>query len=52
MKALSIMTRTGASRLLVATGNRLVGILALKDMLEFLSLRVETEETWELPDKR
>ncbi len=44
MKALSIMTRTGASRLLVATGNRLVGILALKDMLEFLSLRVEAEE--------
>ncbi len=45
MKALSIMTRTGASRLLVATGNKLVGILALKDMLKFLSLKVEMEET-------
>ena len=45
MKALSLMTRTGSSRLLVATGNRLVGILALKDMLKFLSLKVELEET-------
>ncbi|MFA5617638.1 MAG: CBS domain-containing protein, partial [Syntrophorhabdaceae bacterium] len=45
MKALSIMSRTGTSRLLVATGDRLVGILALKDMLKFLSLKVEMEET-------
>ncbi|HBL25079.1 MAG TPA: site-2 protease family protein, partial [Deltaproteobacteria bacterium] len=45
MKALSLMTRTGSSRLMVATGNRLVGILALKDMLKFLSLKVELEET-------
>jgi len=45
MKALSLMTRTGASRLLVAAGGRLVGILALKDMLKFLSLKVELEET-------
>lgn len=45
MKALSIMTQTGASRLLVATGNKLVGILALQDMLKFLSLKVEMEET-------
>lgn len=45
MKALSIMTRTGASRLIVATGDKLVGILALKDLLKFLSLKVEMEET-------
>jgi Zn-dependent protease/predicted transcriptional regulator len=45
MKALAIMTRTGASRLLVATGDKLVGILALKDMLKFLSLKIEMEET-------
>lgn len=45
MKALSLMNRTGASRLLVATGNRLVGILALKDMLKFLQLKVEMDET-------
>jgi Zn-dependent protease/CBS domain-containing protein len=43
MKALSIMNRNGASRLMVAKGGRLQGVLALKDMLEFLSLRVELE---------
>jgi Zn-dependent protease/CBS domain-containing protein len=45
MKALSLMTKTGASRLLVATGDHLVGVLALKDMLKFLSVKVELEET-------
>lgn len=45
MKALSIMERTGASRLLVATGNRLVGILALKDLVKFLTMRLEPNET-------
>ena len=39
------MTRTGASRLLVAAGNKLVGILTLEDMAKFLSLKVEMEET-------
>jgi Zn-dependent protease/CBS domain-containing protein len=43
MKALSIMSRTGASRLLVVEGDHLVGIIALKDMLKFLSLKVELE---------
>lgn len=45
MQALSLMERTGTSRLLVATGNRLVGILALKDMVKFLSMRLEPNET-------
>jgi CBS domain-containing protein len=44
MKALSTMSRTGASRLMVVEGNRLVGIIALKDMLGLLSLKVELEE--------
>ncbi len=44
MKAISMMSRTGASRLMVAEGGRLVGIIALKDMLKLLSLRVELEE--------
>ncbi len=43
VKALSIMKRTGNSRLLVVDGDRLVGILALKDMLKFLSLKVDLE---------
>lgn len=45
MKALSIMSKSGLSRLMVTEGNRLVGVIALKDMLRFLSLKVELEET-------
>jgi Zn-dependent protease/predicted transcriptional regulator len=44
MKALSIMSKSGLSRLMVTEGNRLVGVIALKDMLKFLSLKVELEE--------
>jgi Zn-dependent protease/CBS domain-containing protein len=44
MKALSIMKQTGNSRLMVVEGGRLVGIIALKDLLELLSLKVELEE--------
>lgn len=43
MKALSIMNQTGSSRLMVTEGNRLIGIVALKDMLKFLALKVELE---------
>ena len=42
--ALSRMNRTGASRLLVMEGDRLAGILTLKDLLRFLSLKIELEE--------
>jgi Zn-dependent protease/predicted transcriptional regulator len=45
MKALSIMSKTGASRLMVTEGNRLVGVIALKDLLKFFALKVELEET-------
>jgi Zn-dependent protease/CBS domain-containing protein len=44
MKALSIMKQTGASRLMVVERGRLVGIIALKDLLELLSLKVELEQ--------
>lgn len=44
MKALSIMNQSGASRLMVVEGGRLVGIITLKDMLKLLSLRVELDE--------
>lgn len=43
MQALSVMSRTGASRLMVMEGDDLVGIIALKDLLQFLSLKVELE---------
>jgi Zn-dependent protease/CBS domain-containing protein len=44
MKALSIMSKTGSSRLLVTEGNHLLGIIALKDLLKFFALKVELEE--------
>ena len=44
MKALSLMNRTGNSRLMVVEGDRLVGIISLKDMLQLLSLKVELGE--------
>ena len=37
LAALSIMNRTGNSRLLVTDGDRLVGIVTLKDLLNFLA---------------
>jgi Zn-dependent protease/predicted transcriptional regulator len=42
-EALSVMNRNRASRLMVVEGERLVGVIALKDMLNFLSLKVELD---------
>ncbi len=44
LQALSIMNRTGSSRLMVVEGDRLVGIIALKDLLQFLSLKLSLDE--------
>ena len=44
MQALAMMSRTGTSRLMVVDGDRLLGILALKDLLKFFSLKMELEE--------
>ncbi len=44
VKAMAIMNQTGLSRLLVAEGDRLLGILTLKDLLAFLSEKVELEQ--------
>jgi Zn-dependent protease len=44
LEALSKMQRTGFSRLLVTEGDRLVGIISLKDLLRFLQLKMELEE--------
>lgn len=43
LDALAQMQRTGSSRLLVMDGDRLVGIVSLKDLLGFLDLKLELE---------
>jgi Zn-dependent protease/CBS domain-containing protein len=44
LKALGQMQRTGSSRLLVTEGERLVGIVSLKDLLAFLDQKLEFDE--------
>jgi Zn-dependent protease/CBS domain-containing protein len=44
MQALSSMSQNGASRLMVVDDGHLEGILSLKDLLKFISLKVELEE--------
>jgi Zn-dependent protease/CBS domain-containing protein len=44
VKALAMMTQSGVSRLLVVDRGRLVGLVTLKDLLDFFSLKVELEE--------
>ena len=44
VKALASMHRNGAGRLMVVKDGRLLGILALKDLLNFLSMKIELEE--------
>jgi Zn-dependent protease/predicted transcriptional regulator len=43
MNVLSILQRTGRSRLMVLDGDRLVGVVSLKDLLNFLSLKIDLE---------
>jgi CBS domain-containing protein len=43
LKALAVMNRTGSSRVLVVDGDRLVGILSLKDLLGLLAVKLELE---------
>ena len=43
IEALNRMRKSGNSRLMVIEEGRLVGILALKDLLEFLALKLELE---------
>ncbi len=40
-KALGMMSRTGSSRLMVVENGRLVGVIGLKDLLRFISLKVD-----------
>lgn len=43
MKALGRMSQSGNSRLLVVEDGRLMGVVALKDLLSFLSLKMDLE---------
>jgi Zn-dependent proteases len=42
--AMALMQRSGASRLIVARDGTLVGVIALKDLLDFLALKIELED--------
>jgi predicted transcriptional regulator len=44
VEALSAMRQNKTSRLLVSRGGRLMGVIALKDMLDFLSMKIELEQ--------
>jgi len=44
VEVLSSMQKTVISRLMVVEGDRLMGIVTLKDLLRFLALRIELEE--------
>jgi CBS domain-containing protein len=48
MEVLTTMSRTRNSRYLVLEGDRLVGVLSLKDMLKFLSVKLDLEESEKL----
>lgn len=43
VQAISVMQRSGNSRLLVVDGARLVGVVALKDILQLLALKLDLE---------
>ena len=43
VQALSAMNQTGNSRLMVIEDDKLVGIISLKDLMDFLSLRIELD---------
>jgi Zn-dependent protease len=51
MEALATMQRSGFSRLLVTDGDRLVGIVSLKDLLRFLDLKLELDDAEPSPRK-
>ena len=44
MDVLSRMRQTERSRLMVVDGDQLLGVVALKDLMDFLSLKIELEE--------
>lgn len=51
LEALGKMEGTGSSRLLVVEGDRLLGIVSLKDLLRFLNLKIELGVEGERPER-
>jgi Zn-dependent protease/CBS domain-containing protein len=47
MEAITLMGRTGKSRLMVVEGGRLLGVVSLKDMMGYVTERMELEENAE-----
>jgi CBS domain-containing protein len=43
VKVLGLMRRNGISRLMVVEGKQLVGVITLKDLLEFIAMKLELE---------
>jgi predicted transcriptional regulator len=43
VKALTQMNRSGHSRLMVMSDDKLVGIITLRDLMQFLSLKIDLE---------
>jgi Zn-dependent protease/predicted transcriptional regulator len=48
VKVLALMNQTGNSRLMVMDGEKLAGIVTLKDLLQFLSMKIDLEEKEEV----
>jgi Zn-dependent protease/predicted transcriptional regulator len=44
LKALALMQRTGRSRLMVADGDKLAGVISLKDIMGYIALKLDLEE--------
>ena len=45
LTALALMSRTGRSRLVVADRGKLLGVIALKDIMGFIALKLDLEES-------
>lgn len=49
MEAMSLMNRTGTSRLMVVRNEHLEGVITLKDLLKFLALKIDLEGEKPIP---
>ncbi len=44
LQAFTLMARTGRSRLIVRDGDRIAGVIALKDLMQFMALKLDLEK--------
>lgn len=52
LQAMKRMQHTGSSRVLVTAGTQLVGILSVRDLMQFLNLKLALEGTQRMPKPR